>query len=106
MTIRQLRLVVAILCALSIAGMIVGSVKDNNGLALTAGVFGAIGVLCLVVGNAIHIGTNAGGAQDALGVELEARVQDLVATGVDEQAVRQIVRRAVRLGRGDGSRSM
>ena len=83
--------------------MIVGSVKDNNGIAITAGMFGAVGILCLVVGNAIHLGTNAGGAQDALAAELEARVGELIAIGADEAAARGIVRRAVRLGRGDQS---
>jgi hypothetical protein len=101
MTIRQLRTTVSIVSVLSIVGMIVGSVKDNNGIAITAGMVGAVGILCLVVGNAIHLGTNAGGAQEALAAELEARVAELVATGADEADVRGVVRRAVRLGRGE-----
>ena len=104
MTIRQLRVVVALVCVGSIAGMIVGSIQDNNGLAIVAGSFGAVAALCLLVGNAIYFGTNTGGAQDALAAELEARVQELVAAGAQESAARAVVRKAVRFGRGEASR--
>ena len=62
MSISILRRLVAFVCVLSIAGMIVGSVKDNAGAAMTAGIFGAIAILCLIVGNAIDVGSNGGGA--------------------------------------------
>ncbi len=76
------------------------SIKDNVGGALTAGVMGSIAVLCLMTGNAVHLGTNAGGAQDALAAELDARVAELVAAGADESAARSVVKKAVRFGRG------
>jgi hypothetical protein len=80
--------------------MIVMSIKDNVGGALTAGIFGSIAVLCLMTGNAVHLGTNAGGAQDALAAELDARVAELVAAGADEPAARSVVKKAVRFGQG------
>jgi hypothetical protein len=101
MAITTLRRATAVLCVLSIAGMIAFSVGDNVGGAMTAGIVGALAIGALMVGNAVHLGSNAGGAQDGLAEELEARVQELIASGADEATVRGIVRRAVRLGRGD-----
>ena len=83
--------------------MIVGSVKDNAGFAITAGIVGAIAILCLMVGNAVYVGTNGGAAQEALAAELDARVQDLVAAGADETAARAVVRKAIRFGRGEAT---
>jgi hypothetical protein len=101
MSIGVLRRIVAVCCVLSIAGMIAFSIGDNIGGAMTAGILGAIAIAALMVGNAVHSGSNLGGAQDALAEELEARVQELVAKGVDEQQLRSVVRKAVRYGRGD-----
>ena len=81
--------------------MIVFSIKDNAAGAMTGGVLGAIGILCLMVGNAVHLGDNLGGAQEALAAELEARVQELVVAGADEVRARAVVNKAVRYGRGD-----
>ena len=101
MTMRALRIIVALACAGSIAGMIVGSIADNNGAAMTAGIIGAIAMLCMITANAVTRGTNQGGAQEALAAELEARVGELVRAGTDEVALRTVVSKAVRLGRGE-----
>jgi hypothetical protein len=100
-TLRTLRRIVAVCCVGGIAGMIAGSVADNNGAAMTAGFVAAVATLCLMAAQATHVGPNGGGAQDALAAELEARVQDLVSSGTDEVALRSVVRKAVKLGRGD-----
>jgi hypothetical protein len=86
---------------MAVAGMIVMSIRDNIGGAMTFGIIGALAISALMIGNAVHSGSNTGGAQDALAVELEARVQELVAKGVDEAALRSVVKKAVRLGRGE-----
>jgi hypothetical protein len=99
--IGRLRRIIALSSALSIASMIVFSVKDNPAGAMTGGVLGAIGVLCLMVGNAVHLGDNQGGAQEAMAAELDARVRELIDAGVDETAARSVVNKAVRYGRGD-----
>jgi len=101
MTLTALRRIVAILCVLSIAGMIVSNINNNDAASTVFGFVGAVAIVCLMVGNALKFGDNQGGAQDALAAELEARVQELVASGADEAQVRGVVRRAVRLGRGD-----
>jgi hypothetical protein len=98
---------VTVLVIASIAGMIVFSIKDNVGGAIAAGTIGAIAILCLMTGNAIHVGTNGGGAQQALEAELDARVGELVASGVDEEKARAVVAKAIRFGRGirEGSKT-
>lgn len=101
MTISLLRRIVLLCCVGAIAGMIVGNVQGNQGVAMTAGSIGAIAILCLMVGNAVHQGSNGGGAQEALAAELEARVQELVAAGADEASARAVVRKAIRFGRGE-----
>jgi hypothetical protein len=49
----------------------------------------------------LHRPSNQGGAQEALAAELEARVKDLVAGGAPEAPLRDVVRKAVRLGEGN-----
>ena len=101
MDIRKLRRIIALTSALSIASMIVFSIKDNPAAAMTGGVLGAIGILCLMVGNAVHLGDNQGGAQEAMAAELDARVEELIAAGADERRARTIINKAIRYGRGD-----
>jgi hypothetical protein len=104
MSIRAVRWVVLAVCVLGIAGMIVASVNDNNGAALTFGLLTTAAVLCLVVATAVT--RPPGGTRTAPDEEQAAVVEDLVhrlvATGIAETQVRALVREAVRLGRGEG----
>ena len=101
MTITLLRRIVAVCCVASVAGMIVTNVKGQIGGAMAFGMFGAVAMLMLIAANSLHRPTNQGGAQDALAAELEARVQELVGRGTSEPELRNIVRKAVRLGQGE-----
>lgn len=101
MSLKALQRIVALCCVASIAGMIVTNIKNNIGGAMAFGIFGATAMLLLIVANAVTRGTNHGGAQDALAAELEARVVELVQSGTDEAALRSVVGKAVRLGRGE-----
>ena len=96
-----LRAVVLVVCAAGIAGMIVASILDSNGAALTFGLVTAGAVVCLIVTTAVTGGGNAEGApvQDRDAMAVEALVQDLVAGGADEVQVRELVRAAARLHR-------
>jgi hypothetical protein len=90
-----------------IPGMIVSSVNDRTGAAVTFGLVTVGAVLALLAATAVVTGrippeagapvTRAGTERD--GAELEAGIQDLVSAGADETAVRDLVRKAVRLGR-------
>lgn len=103
MTLRAVRLTVTAVFVLGIAGMIVASIADNAGAALTAGLVTAVAALCLLV--ATSVAAAAGGTTPAKGVDeaaaarLEEQVEVLVASGAPEHAVRELVRRARALDR-------
>jgi hypothetical protein len=113
----------ALCLAVSIPGMIVSSIGDNLGAAITFGTVGAIASLCLIAVTAVvvdpspmrpivaagpAVGTaNAGAAGrsptpdlEVIGAELERRITALVEHGADEREVREAVRVAVHLARG------
>ncbi len=99
---RVLRVVVIVLCAGGITGMIVASVAgNNNGWVVTFGLLTAVSVVVLMAFSAAANRTAAGsGAVDEeLAAQVEDRIRDLVETGADESAVRDLVRDAVLLGR-------
>ena len=93
-----IRRVVIAVCVAGIAGMIVSSIADNTGAALTAGLVTAIAVLCLIVATAVT-GARGVGVSELLANDVEERVESLVADGADEDAVRALVGAAVKLGR-------
>jgi hypothetical protein len=103
---RVVRWVVIGVCAVGIAGMIGGSAVDNSDLALTFGLITAAAVLCLMVATAVsapattHDAAGAGAFDEGQAARVEHLVERLVADGAPEDAVRQLVGEAVRLGRG------
>jgi hypothetical protein len=100
MTPRAVRRVVIAVCVAGVAGMIAGSIADNSGAALTAGLVTAGAVLCLMVSSAVAQDAPDGPDVDPLlAGRLEEQVGSLVAAGVDEQELRALVRTAVTLGR-------
>ncbi|HEY6531606.1 MAG TPA: hypothetical protein VIY72_04845 [Acidimicrobiales bacterium] len=104
---RLVRWVVQVVFVLGIAGMIVGSIADNNGTAITFGLITAIAALGLVLvtsvsppGSLSKKGDNRPAEVDQrLAADLEDRIDALVADGADEAAVRKLVGRAVEMGR-------
>jgi hypothetical protein len=104
---RLVRGVAIAVCVAGVAGMIGGSIADNNGIAITFGLVAAVGALVIIVVAAINPTrpAAAGASPTPVAVDeaeaeaLEAKVRDLVASGADEDSVRDLVRHAVRLGR-------
>lgn len=90
------------MCALAIVAMIVASITTHNGAAIAAGMVAAVAVLCLMLVTAVA-GPQAFGsapaADEAAMVDLEARIEALVAAGADEAEVRSLVRAVRRLSR-------
>jgi hypothetical protein len=100
--ISVLRLLVAAICVVGVAGMIVSSIVDNNnGAVVSFGLMTAVAVLVLMAATMAGRGDHDGGAGDSevLGAEIEARISAMVAAGFDEADVRALVGDAVRLGR-------
>ena len=98
MPVRWVRRIVIVVFLGGIAGMIVGSIADNNGTAITFGLITAVAVLCLILVTAV---TNEAAAptQPATGEALEGRIQALVDAGADETEVRGLVQDAIDFGR-------
>ena len=103
---RLVRWVVQVVFVLGIAGMIVGSIADNNGTAITFGLITAIAALGLVLvtsvsppGSLSKKGVEPHEVDEELAADLETRIDALVADGADEDAVRKLVGRAVEMGR-------
>jgi hypothetical protein len=103
---RLLRLIVIAISIVGIAGMIVGSIADNNGTAITFGLVTAIAVLGLILvtaaagPDAFRRAPAEAPVDDEQAAALEAQMQALIDAGADERQVRELVRAAVRLGRG------
>ena len=119
---RTIRRIVWLVFVAGVAGMIVGSIRDSNGFAITAGLVTAIGALGLIlitsVAPAGSLGkqgrgdddaaradtatTAAGrpGIDEAVARDVERRIAELVDAGADEEQVRLLVGRAVDLGKG------
>ena len=100
---RVVRWIVIGICVVGIVGMIVGSIGDDNGLALTFGLVTAAAVACLMVATAVSASdgaasTHARPFDEAQGARVEELIQRLVARGAPEGEVRALVREAVRLG--------
>jgi hypothetical protein len=107
-----IRIAVIVVCAGGIAGMIVASATNHNGAAITFGLITAAAVLCQMVattvlneakglpGAPLGPGVEGGDAGETEAAQLEEAIQSLVDAGAEEEAVRDLARRAVRLGRG------
>jgi hypothetical protein len=99
---RWIRRSVLAVCVLAIAGMIVASVTDHNGVAIATGLTAAVAIVCLILVSAVA-GPEAFGApppiDEAAAADLERRIDALVASGADEAEVRSLVRAAGRVYR-------
>ena len=109
MRLTAIRIAVIAVCVGGIAGMIVTSATNHNGAAITFGIVTAVAVLCQMVATTVsdeHLGmpgapvTGWPSVPETQAAALEEQITSLVGAGADEAAVRDLVRRAVRLGRG------
>jgi hypothetical protein len=95
---RVVRRFVLAVCAVGIAGMIVGSARGDNGVALTFGLVTAAAIACLMVATAVGAGNTGRVAADA-SARVDELIRRLVEGGAPESEVNELVREAVMLGR-------
>jgi hypothetical protein len=105
---RAIRWVAMAIGLVGIAGIVIGSIANNTGLAITSGLVSAVAIGYLIVLTAV-IGrdaferdddaASAAPVDEALARDVEERVEELVREGADEHKLRQLVTRAVALGR-------
>lgn len=122
---RLIRRIVVVIFALGAAGIIVGSITNNAGFAITMGLITAVAAIGLMLVTAVVPATafakdppraaapvvddaplpssaprpRAGAVDETIARDVEARIEQLVADGADEAALRRLVSRAVDLGR-------
>jgi len=118
---RTIRRLVIAVFVIGIAGMIAGSIADDNGVAVTFGLITAAAAVGLILvtasapADAFTVGASASGGGDGAdgepgaagrgldderaGQAIEEQVSRLVAAGADEREVRELVRRSVAFGR-------
>jgi|HubBroStandDraft_6_1064221.scaffolds.fasta_scaffold1709521_2 hypothetical protein len=112
---RAIRIAVIVVCVGGVAGMIVTSATKHNGAAITFGLITAVAILCQMVATTVINEVNGApaaplygretppvtpdSAVEAEAAEVEERIAGLLAEGIDEAVVRDLVRHAVRLGR-------
>ena len=97
MTPSALRLVLRLVAAAGIPGIIVGSIAENDGVAITFGAITAVAAFGLILVTAAT--TRAAGDVDEAGAAMEERIDALVAKGADEAEVRALVADVVRFAR-------
>jgi predicted MFS family arabinose efflux permease len=103
MPLSAVRYVVIGLCGAGIVGMIVASVAgNNNGWVITFGLVAVVSIVVLMAFSAASrtAAAAASGLDETVAERVEQQIRSLVETGADETAVRDLVRDAVRLGRG------
>ncbi len=103
---RGIRRVVWLVFLAGVAGMIVGSIADNNGIAITFGLLTAAAAVGLILVSSVAPPSAFRKPDDEVtefdettAADVETRIAALVAAGADERTVRQLVQQAVRLGR-------
>jgi Na+/H+-dicarboxylate symporter len=98
---RWIRRIVLVVFVAGVAGMIVSSVAERTGAAMTFGLLTAAAAVGLILVTSVAPpGAFAPPAvDDDAAAAVEAQVEALVADGANEGEVRRLVRRAVRLGR-------
>ena len=96
---KVVRLLVILVFIGGIAGMIVGSIADNNGIAITFGLVTAVAAICLMLVTSVTASTTEITFDEGKAEAMEGRIEALVEAGADEEDVRDLVREAVLLGR-------
>ena len=88
-----------------IAGLIVASINGNNaGIVLTIGLAIGFAAVVLLTYSSVTSRSSIDVFDDAEMERIELQVQALVAAGADEDAVRAVVRHALRAGARPGQR--
>ena len=98
--VRAIRIFCLLCFVGGIATMIVASIADNRiGIVLTAGLTSAVAAIVLLAVSTVTADRRLAEFDEADAEILEVGIQKLTASGVDESALRELVRRAIDLGR-------
>jgi len=99
--IRAIRIACAVIFVMCIAGLIISSIAGNNeGWVLSIGMCGAIAAIILIVVSLVTVTKRVPEFSNVRAEAIEYQIAQLVAAGVDESELRELVRSSIQLGRG------
>ena len=99
-SLRVIRWVCAVVFVCGIAGIIVSSINGNNeGWVVTIGLTTTLAAITLIIASTVAARTRIPAFNEVAAEKLESLISEEVARGASEEALREIVRRAVELGR-------
>jgi hypothetical protein len=100
-SIKIFRWACAVTFVCGIAGIIVSSIAGNNeGWVLSIGACGASAAIILIVVSLVTATKRIPEFSDVRAEAIEQRITQLVAAGVDENELRELVRSSIQLGQG------
>ncbi|CAB4734386.1 unannotated protein [freshwater metagenome] len=98
---RAIRIACAVIFVMCIAGLIISSIAGNNeGWVLSIGMCGALAAVILIVVSLVTATKRVPEFSDVRAEAIEQRIAQLVAAGVDENEIRELVRSSIQLGQG------
>ena len=99
--IRAIRIACAVIFVTCIAGLIISSIAGNNeGWVLSIGMCGALAAVILIVVSLVTATKRVPEFSDVRAEAIEQRIAQLVAAGVDENEIRELVRSSIQVGQG------
>ena len=97
---KRIRILCAAIFVAGIAGIIVTSiVSNNNGGFIAIGLVTSIAAVVLLTASTIATNKHIDAFDEVAAEQLEQQVSALIASGADEDALREAVRAAIDLGR-------
>ena len=97
---KRIRILCAVIFVAGIAGIIVTSiVSNNNGGIIGIGLVTSIAAIVLLTASTIATNKHIDAFDEVAAEQLERQVAALVASGANEDAVREAIRAAIDLGR-------
>jgi hypothetical protein len=99
-SLRVIRWVCAVVFVCGIAGIIVSSINGNNeGWVVTIGLTTTLAAIALIIASTVASRARIPAFNEVAAEKLESLIATEVAKGADEDALRDIARRAIELGR-------
>lgn len=101
LSVRVIRWICAVVFVACIAGLIISSIAGNNeGWVVSIGMVGVTAAVVLIIVSLVTSDRRLPAFSEVRAEAIESRIAELVASGVDEERLRDLVRDAVDLGRG------
>lgn len=99
-SLRVIRWLCAVVFVCGIAGIIVSSINGNNeGWVITIGLTTTLAAIILIIASTVATKQRIAAFNEVAAEKLESMIAEQVVRGASEDALREIARRAIELGR-------